>query len=403
MLNLTLSRPTSEQGTTRVEQASAKRRLLIVDDEPMLLMVLSDIFQELYDLRTAESGEAALELLLGGFEPEVIVADQRMTGMSGAQFLAKSIPHAAKAVRVVLTGYTDVQDIIDSINLGHIYRFLTKPWQREELLEAVRLCFEHYDLATRNSELADALARLEAAHKQLKELSDEKDEFLGIAAHDLKNPLQAIREFATMCAEDDAMELETRQQILETIVKTSNRMFEIIRNLLDINALERGALAFASMSFPISSIAGFVVQDYRARASAKNITLHFENNTEAKVFADESMTMQILENLVSNAVKYSPHGKNIFVRITTPSPTTTQVVIQDEGPGISADDQKKLFGKFIRLSARPTGDEHSTGLGLSIVKKMVEAMKGKVWCESEFGKGATFIVEFPSLAPNQTM
>jgi signal transduction histidine kinase len=396
MLNLTLSRPTSEQGTTTVAQLSAKRRLLIVDDEPMLLMVLSDIFQELYDLRTAESGEAALELLLGGFEPEVIVADQRMTGMSGAQFLAKSIPHAAKAVRVVLTGYTDVQDIIDSINLGHIYRFLTKPWQREELLEAVRLCFEHYDLATRNSELADALARLEAAHKQLKELSDEKDEFLGIAAHDLKNPLQAIREFANMCLEDSEMPAEMRQSMLTTIVRTSNRMFEIIKNLLDINALESGALSTTPVSFGISAIVGFVVQDYRSRAEAKNITLEFADTNEAKVFADESMTIQVIENLLSNAVKYSPHGKRVFVRVVSPSPTTTRIEIQDEGPGISQEDQAKLFGKFVRLSARPTGDEHSTGLGLSIVKKMAEVMNGKVWCESELGKGATFIVELPS-------
>jgi two-component system, sensor histidine kinase and response regulator len=395
MLNLTLSHPSSEQGTATVLPSSSKRRLLIVDDEPMLLTVLADIFQELYDLKTAESGEAALELLLGGFQPEVIVADQRMTGMSGAQFLAKSIPHAAKAVRVVLTGYTDVQDIIDSINLGHIYRFLTKPWQREELLEAVRLCFEHYDLATRNSDLADALARLEVAHTQLKELSDEKDEFLGIAAHDLKNPLQAIREFASMCAEDNEMPAEMRQTMLTTIIRTSNRMFEIIKNLLDINALESGALGSMPVSFAISSIVGFVVQDYRSRAAAKNISLEFSDAAEAKVFADESMATQVIENLISNAVKYSPHGKRVLVRVVEPLPTTTRVEIQDEGPGISQEDQVKLFGKFVRLSARPTGDEHSTGLGLSIVKKMVEVMNGKVWCESELGAGATFIVELP--------
>lgn len=399
MLNLTLSRPTPEQGIPVVAPSLVKRRLLIVDDEPMLLTVLSDIFQELYDLKTAESGEAALELLMGGFQPEVIVADQRMTGMSGAQFLAKSIPHVAKAVRVVLTGYTDVQDIIDSINLGHIYRFLTKPWQREELLEAVRLCFEHYDLTTRNSDLANALAQLEAAHTQLKELSDEKDEFLGIAAHDLKNPLQAIREFASMCIEDSEMPAEMRQSMLTTIVRTSNRMFEIIKNLLDINALESGALITTPVSFAISAIAGFVVQDYHSRASAKDITLEFSDATDAKVFADESMTIQVIENLVSNAVKYSPHGKRVFVRIVASSPSTTQIEIQDEGPGISTEDQAKLFGKFVRLSARPTGDEHSTGLGLSIVKKMVEVMNGKVWCESELGKGATFIVELPSLWP----
>ena len=104
--------------------------------------------------------------------------------------------------------------------------------------------------------------------------------------------------------------------------------------------------------------------------------------------------MQVLDNIISNAVKYSPHGKNVFVRIKSDN-DAVRVEVQDEGEGISPDDMKKLFGKFARLSARPTGGEHSTGLGLSIVKKMVEAMNGRVWCESELGKGATFIVELP--------
>src|SRR6185503_1684557 len=106
-------------------------------------------------------------------------------------------------------------------------------------------------------------------------------------------------------------------------------------------------------------------------------------------------TGQVLENLVSNAVKYSPPGKNIFVRLLH-SVESVLYEVQDEGPGLSAEDQKKLFGKFARLGAKTTGGEHSTGLGLSIVKKMVEAMNGKVWCESELGSGATFIVEFPT-------
>lgn len=108
---------------------------------------------------------------------------------------------------------------------------------------------------------------------------------------------------------------------------------------------------------------------------------------------------------MSNAIKYSPHGKNVFIRILpqvaksqfSRNQSTTRIEVQDEGPGLSAQDKEKLFEKFTRLSARPTGGEYTTGLGLSIVKKMVEAMNGRVWCESEFGKGATFVVELPSV------
>ena len=97
---------------------------------------------------------------------------------------------------------------------------------------------------------------------------------------------------------------------------------------------------------------------------------------------------------MSNAVKYSPPGKNIHVRLKK-LPEVIRCEVQDEGPGLSAEDQKKLFGKFARLSAKPTGGEHATGLGLSIVKKLVEAMNGQVWCESEPGEGAKFVVQLP--------
>jgi signal transduction histidine kinase len=114
-------------------------------------------------------------------------------------------------------------------------------------------------------------------------------------------------------------------------------------------------------------------------------------------FVDDNRLHQVLENLISNAVKYSPHGKNIIIRLRQDE-RHVRCEIQDEGPGLSDSDKQKLFGKFTRLAAKPTGREHSTGLGLFIVKKLVELMNGAVWCESELGQGATFIVEFPVMS-----
>ncbi len=102
-----------------------------------------------------------------------------------------------------------------------------------------------------------------------------------------------------------------------------------------------------------------------------------------------------MDNLVSNAVKYSPNGKNVYVRVYQMD-RRVRAEVKDEGPGISAEDQKRLFGKFARLSARPTAGEHSTGLGLAIVKRLVESMHGEVWCESHLGSGAAFLVELPA-------
>ena len=261
-----------------------------------------------------------------------------------------------------------------------------------------------------NSELQELSIRQEMQNLQLKDLNEEKNEFLGIAAHDLKNPLSGIQNIAEVLLMDDHLPLDSRREMLMHVVKSSERMFELIKNLLDVNAIERGGFHPHLQPTNIRQIATLTADHYSSRAAQKDITLSFEAETEAFVLADAGALEQIIDNLISNAVKYSPHGNNIFVRLknhssddisTNPSTTSDQYVrfeVQDEGPGLSETDKIKLFGKFARLSAQPTGGEHSTGLGLSIVKKMVEAMNGKVWCESELGNGATFIVELPKAA-----
>jgi signal transduction histidine kinase len=238
-----------------------------------------------------------------------------------------------------------------------------------------------------NSELQEKNLTLEA-------LNQEKNEFLGIAAHDLKNPLQQIiMASGTIARYYDRMSDNDIQQQVHNMGVVAHRITEIVTNLLDVNAIERGGMTFTSRNFDILPIVQNVIQSYTASAKEKNITLHLHAGRSSNlVFADEQATQQVLDNLISNAVKYSPHGKNIVVRLKS-STEVVRVEIHDEGPGISAEDMRKLFGKFARLSARPTGGEHSTGLGLSIVKKIVEAMNGRVWCESELGKGAMFIVE----------
>jgi signal transduction histidine kinase len=177
-------------------------------------------------------------------------------------------------------------------------------------------------------------------------------------------------------------------------------MFSLIKNLLDVNAIESGKMSLSLDIYDMLPFLQIVVNNYLGPAADKEIALQFQfTEEEYKILVDENAIFQVLDNLVSNAVKYSPHGKKVYVRIIK-AEHTVRCEIQDEGPGLGKEEHSKLFGKFVRLSPRPTGDEHSTGLGLFIVKKLVEAMNGKVWCESELGKGATFIVEFPYVMDN---
>jgi len=249
----------------------------------------------------------------------------------------------------------------------------------------------------RTQALFDANAQLHLQNEQLEQLNVEKNELLGIVAHDLKNPLSNVLGMTDMLLSyGNELDKEDQRRFLRTVMASSEHMVRLVNNLLDDNRLETSGLETHLTAVNISAVALIVVQDYQRRAADKHITLHYETSNESIVAqADESFVRQVLDNLVSNAVKYSPHGKRAFIRVKSSS-ERVRVEIQDEGQGISAEDQNRLFGKFARLSAQPTGGEHSTGLGLSIVKKLVEAMNGRVWCESELGKGATFIVELPT-------
>jgi signal transduction histidine kinase len=260
--------------------------------------------------------------------------------------------------------------------------------QQQQLLEE-----QARDIEIVNSELHERNAQLE-------DLNREKNEFLGIAAHDLKNPLAAIvfgasmiRQYAHNLTPDEL----TKQ--VERIEHTAQRMREIITTLLDVNAIESGAVQINFEAVDAAALTASVVEEYQQAAEKKSIVI--QNLTTATtplyIWADRRVTYEVLDNLLSNAVKYSPPHTSIVVVAEPAAFDTVRVSIQDEGPGLSDDDKSKLFGKFARLSAKPTGGEHSTGLGLSIVKKLVEAMHGRVWCESVVGAGATFTVELPDV------
>lgn len=261
--------------------------------------------------------------------------------------------------------------------------------RQQELLE-----HQAQEIQVSNTALSERNLELGAANERLTALNTEKDEIMSIVAHDLKNPIAALSGFTDILREE-GLAASDRNAILEQLSMLGNRMLELVKNVLDSYRMESGGIELHPVSLDISPVVAMTVEMYRERAAAKDITLHWSHPEGAFIVSvDEQAFNQVLDNLLSNAVKYSLLGKNVFVRVGK-SDSAVRIEIQDEGPGLSEEDMKKLFGKFARLSARPTGGEHSTGLGLSIVKKMVEAMQGRVWCESELGKGATFIVELP--------
>jgi signal transduction histidine kinase len=255
----------------------------------------------------------------------------------------------------------------------------------------------------RTTELQKSNESLNEKNAQLEALNIEMREIMGIVSHDLRNPISAIMGLVDILRQsspqDKQFSPEMQTQIFDQIYNAASRAMDLLKNLLEANALESGQISLALTPVQMESVAEITVQEYADKAAEKSIAISLECQESALALADETMMCQIAQNLLSNAVKYSPFHKSIWVRTGVRAGANGErrafLEIQDEGPGFSDEDKKKLFGRFARLSARPTGGEDSTGLGLSIVKKMVELMNGSIVCESELGKGAKFIVEMP--------
>lgn len=282
------------------------------------------------------------------------------------------------------------QDILES-QAAEIELINTELSEHNVLLERSERLLEEQ---ARNVEIANT--ELHEKNLLLEQMYAEKNDLLGVVAHDLKNPLASVvMSVELLQRHAEKMAADEQRRRMDSIRTVALRMSNIVDHLLSMNSFETGSMRPSVAAVNISSLVGGVVAEYRERAAAKNISLHCKAEETLVWNTDRTYLHEIAENLLSNAIKYTPLGKNVFVRVHQ-SAGVLRIEVQDEGPGLSEEDHSKLFGKFARLSAQPTGGEHSTGLGLNIVKKMVEALSGKVWCETEYGMGATFIVELPA-------
>lgn len=224
---------------------------------------------------------------------------------------------------------------------------------------------------------------------------NEKNEFLGIAAHDLKNPIYSISMLAKVIKNESDLTRTEINEFSQDIITTSQRMIDLITNLLDLNKIEQGQIRLRPEKLDLNEIIKSIIEIYKERADSKSINLRFKSNVEsARAELDRHAIFQIMDNLISNAVKYSPYGKTISTKLHM-NKSHFEIEVEDEGPGIRDEEMNLLFEKFAKLSSKPTSDEDSTGLGLSIVKKYVEIMGGEVYCKSIFGIGSRFVVILP--------
>ncbi len=266
----------------------------------------------------------------------------------------------------------------------------------EKNLEQMKF-LNHLEQSQKESEiLKEKKSELFRINELLIETDKEKNDFLGVVVHDLKNPLTNIILIAGSLKKNfEKFTPEKTAGSFEKIYLSSERMLEIIDNLLDINKIESGNISLNIQEIKLRELIQKIISEFEIYSSQKNIriVLHSDEN-EDSFSSDEMVIKEILTNLISNALKYSHKDSKVEINIGHDAWGKKEIKISDSGLGIKEEEKKKVFQKFAKISNKPTAGENSTGLGLSIVKKLTELCGGEINFESEFGKGSTFILSF---------
>lgn len=348
----------------------------------MNIMLLERLFARDYEVITASNGREALELLQKkAFD--CLLLDIMMPGISGLQVLEKlrADPLTADLPVILVSALADRQDVVRGLKMG-ANDYVPKPIEMDVLSARVQT---QIMLKQLQDQRKLAIAELERAQEL-------KDQLLRIASHDLKSPLANIG-MIRFLLRDALADNPSALEFVDMLDNVSEHMLAVIRDFLDTAAIQSGELDLVPEVLPVSDLIYEVCEQYRLAALRKQITLDIPP-VEGEIHADHMRTVQALDNLVSNGIKYSP--MNSVVTVTAqPVDDMVRFSVTDAGPGIPDAERSRLFTQFGRLSTRPTGGESSTGLGLWIVKHLVTIQGGNVGVETTPGGGSTFWMELP--------
>ena len=386
------------------------KNILIIDDEVEILHSLQRQFRRKYNVLTCSDPKEAI-IMMKEHDIQVVISDQRMPELSGVELFGILKESHPDTIRLLLTGYTDIEAVIDAINHGSIYRYIQKPWNSIELEAILNEAFEKYDLIHTNRNLMLKLKQhnkeldqkvkarteeLEKINQNLEILNSEKNTFIRTAAHDLRNPIGVAASMANLIAlEINSLPQNLQIEYLNIIEERCDYSLNLINNLLDISKIESGQLDIAAESIDYKDLIQKTIEFNRIFAKLKNIEIKTDYYDDPIIaMLDKQRIEQVLTNLVSNAVKYSYPDSQVIVKVSRKGAILRTTII-DSGIGINEEEHKGLFTPFYKASSRPTGGETSTGLGLAIVKKIVTEHGGSVGFRSKPGTGSEFWFDLP--------
>ena len=420
-------------------------RVLIVDDEESVTVTMAAILEmDGYSVATALRGEEALAHI----EAEtfdLVLTDLRLDDFDGMDVLAAARRKSSETVGIVLTGYASMESAVKALRQG-AYDYMLKPADVEELRATVARGIERRKLGqqlrerladledanrtinelneslqdrigeataqlqARVRDLDDARAELQTSYERLQELDKLKSQFLSIASHELKTPITAMSGFVQIAVRrirrrlgagrpnevDWRKEEETLLEQLEVVQRQTGKLARLVDELLDVSRIESGRLELRVADVDLPELVAEVMRRHQLMATKHELRLHYDPDRNLGVRGDRDHLEQVLNNLIGNAMKYSPTGGVIDVTVARAGENEVEVSVGDHGIGIRPAELARVFGLFYRSPDRDARDVGGMGLGLYITKEIVDRHNGRIWADSELGQGTTFHVALPA-------
>jgi signal transduction histidine kinase len=353
-----------------------KHNVLIVDDEKDITDSLERQLRKSYNIFKAQSGIDALKIL-NKETIHLIISDQRMPEMTGVQLFERAQKVQPDSIRILLTGYTDVESVIAAINNGQIYRYITKPWDPTDLDVIVRRALDAFDL---KAELKIKNEQLSMALDELKELDKAKSNFMILIGHELKTPLTSISSFTELLMEEN-LPTEAKSYV-EKIKKGVNRLHDLVFDVLDIMAAETGQKNAKRQKIDFLDLSQNISKQWDKEIQKKNISLKIDGDKE-KFSTDEVCVTKVISKLLHNAIKFSKDDAVVDVKVKI-SGESLLFKVSNEGPTISKENLTKLTQPFY-LDEDVLHHSQGTGLGLTVCNSLLKQLNSQLKIKSDKG------------------
>ncbi|MEX2566989.1 MAG: hybrid sensor histidine kinase/response regulator, partial [Cyclobacteriaceae bacterium] len=356
-----------------------KINVLYIDDEDNNLKSFKAALRREFNVYTALDAEEGLRIA-SEREFQVVIADQRMPGMTGVEFFEKLVEIKPDPIRMLLTGYSDIASVIDAINRGEVYRFIDKPWNLEQIKNAI----------INGAEIFYARQELKEKNNRLQKLHTEMNQFVYSLSHELRGPLMSISGISKLAK----MEIKNPEilEYFEMIDSATLKLDDFIYKMLDFYRSTKIENKIVSIDF--KEIFDLLLVDYGKKWNLNDVRIEVDIIQDRPFNSDESKIRVILNNLFSNAYKFQKEAgeKNIRIKIKVLE-NEAKIEISDNGIGIEEKHRNEVFNLFHRATQRNVG----SGLGLYMVKESVEQLQGNVFLNSDLGSGTVITVNLPDL------